>query len=291
MLITWRYRPRNSIIQRLDPRTHIIFTLCMMFSIIQFWDLRFILFFFALAIGQLLLARLTWQETRRFWITITIIILMLSLMTALTGRGGVGVYSEEFPFPLWQAEWSLFGTTITFSLSVERFTFFLAQILRIVSFAALAVPIPFSIHPARYGIAMRRLGIPDKFAFATDLAFRYIPSLGHDFQQTLDAQRARGYELERLGGGLLWQIRKMAPLMIPLVVGTIVRSEEIIDAMDLRAFGSSPRSWLEELQFTCLDYCVLTFSVALLLGSTVANLAGYGNFWVPPFLIELATPI
>lgn len=290
MLVSWRYRERDTIIQRLDPRTRIIFMLCGFFSIIQFWDLRFVLFFFALALGQFLLARLSWQETRRFWLVILIIITVLSLATALTGRGGLSVYTEDFPYPLWQGEFQIFGSTLNISLSVERVTFLVTQIIRFFSFAALAVPLPFTIHPARYGITFRRLGVPDNFAFATDLAFRFIPSLGQDFQMTLDAQRARGYELERAGGGLVKQVRNMAPLLIPLIVGSIVRSEEIIDAMDLRGFGTGPRTWLEKLRYTPLDYLVLAFSVVLLLGSIVLNLLGFGNFWVPPFLMEIAAP-
>jgi energy-coupling factor transport system permease protein len=135
---------------------------------------------------------------------------------------------------------------------------------------------------------MRRLGIPDNFAFATDLAIRFIPSLGQDFQKTLDAQRARGYELERVGGGLVRQVRNMVPLMIPLIIGTVVRSEEIVDAMDMRAFGTGPRSWLESLHYRPLDYAVLAFSITVLATSTVLNIAGYGNFWVPDFLMEVA---
>jgi len=289
MLVTWRYRERNTIIQRLDPRTRFIFMLCMMFSLILYWDLRFILFFFVLAVSQMILARLTWQETKRFWIIITIIATALSLMTALTGRSSTGVYTETYPDPLWQTQFTLFGSTFMPRLSVERAAFLIAQIIRFFSFAALAVPIPFTIHPARYGIAFRRLGVPDKFAFATDLAFRFIPSLGQDFQLTMDAQKARGYELERMGGGLVQQIRNMAPLMIPLVVGSIMRSEDVIDAMDLRGFGTGPRTWLEELRFQLLDYVVIVFSIAVFLGTVVIRLLGYGTFWVPPFLYTLAS--
>jgi energy-coupling factor transport system permease protein len=71
-------------------------------------------------------------------------------------------------------------------------------------------------------------------------------------------------------------------------VGSIVRSEEIIDAMDLRGFGTRPRTWLEELNYRPLDYGLIVFSVLLLLTSTVLNLLGYGNFWVPPALLEMA---
>ena len=286
MLVTWKYRERDTIIQRLDPRARIIFMLCAFFSIIQFWDLRYLLGFLVLALAQMALARLGWRETRRFWLFIIVISFALSLMTALTGRGGVGVYAQEHT--LWRGEFHLLEATLALAVSAERLTFMVAQIVRIFSFAALAVVIPYTVHPARYGIAFRRLGVPDKFAFAMDLAFRFIPSLGQDFQMTLDAQRARGYELERIGGGIIRQIRNMAPLLIPVTIGAIVRGEEVIDAMDLRAFGTGPRTWQEELHYTPRDYALTVFSVLLLLGSTVLHLLGYGGFWVPAWLLALA---
>ncbi|HEC36214.1 MAG TPA: energy-coupling factor transporter transmembrane protein EcfT, partial [Anaerolineae bacterium] len=60
MLIAWRYRERDTIIQRLDPRARLIFMLAMLFSIIQFWDLRIMLLFLGVGVLQYTLARLTW---------------------------------------------------------------------------------------------------------------------------------------------------------------------------------------------------------------------------------------
>ena len=55
-----------------------------------------------------------------------------------------------------------------------------------------------------------------------ELAFRYVPTLARDFSVTLDAQKARGYEIERVEGGLLTQVRKIAPLIIPVTIGSIL---------------------------------------------------------------------
>ena len=96
MLISWRYRERDTIIQRLDPRARILFMLAMLFSIVQFWDLRIMFVFLGIALLQFGLARLTWQETRRVWILISIIIVVMTTLTFITGRGGVQyAYQEE----------------------------------------------------------------------------------------------------------------------------------------------------------------------------------------------------
>ena len=85
MLIAWKYRERDTIIQRLDPRARIIFMLALLFSIIQFWDLRITLGFLTLALVQYFLAKLTWRETRRSWLLISILIVFMTVLTFLTG--------------------------------------------------------------------------------------------------------------------------------------------------------------------------------------------------------------
>jgi energy-coupling factor transport system permease protein len=286
MLVTWRYRARDTLIQRLDPRARMIFLGCMIFAVFQFWDLRFLLGFLVLALGQTVLARLTWRETRRFWLVITFIGLVLTLMTAITGRGEFGLYRQEHV--VWQSPaWRLLGLHLSVTLSAERLTFMLSQLTRLFCFAAFAVVVPYTMHPARYGVTFRRLGLSDKFAFAMDLAFRFIPSLGQDFEITLDAQRARGYELERAAGGLAQQIRHMAPLIIPITVGSIVGAEEVIDAMDLRAFGTGPRTWYEDLQYQPRDYVLIALSGLILLGSVLLGLSGHAGLWVPAWLTAM----
>ena len=109
----------------------------------------------------------------------------------------------------------------------------------------MTILIPYSLNPAQYGITFQGLGLPDKIAYAMDLTMRFIPTFGRDFQLTMDAQRARGYELEKISGGLIQQVRKLGPLMVPVTIHAIIGSEDIIDAMDLRAFGVGPRTWLE----------------------------------------------
>jgi energy-coupling factor transport system permease protein len=118
---------------------------------------------------------------------------------------------------------------------------------------------------------------------------RFIPTLGRDFQLTLDAQRARGYEIEKLRGGLIEQVRKLAPLIVPVTIQAIVGSEDIIDAMDLRAFGIGPRTWLEQLHYRQRDYVLIAFAALLFIVSMFLSLfGGYGQLWVPDWALGWA---
>jgi len=58
--------------------------------------------------------------------------------------------------------------------------------------------------------------------------------------------------------------------------------------MDLRAFGIGPRTWLETLTYRRRDRILMTFGVLMLVAAFVLLVLGYGEFWVPPGLLQLA---
>jgi energy-coupling factor transport system permease protein len=286
MLVTWRYRKRDSLVQSFDPRAWILFFLCFLASTLQFWDLRYLAFFLAIALLAIFASKVSWRETRRAWIFIGGFVLFFSFFTFLTGRGGVEVYTQEHLIRRLAAPFTIFGWRPTLDITVERSFFALSQMARVFSIASMTILIPYSLNPAHYGVAFRGLGLPDRIAYAMDLTMRFIPTFGRDFQLTLDAQRARGYELENLSGGLVAQVRKMAPLIVPVTIHAIIGSEDIIDAMDLRAFGVGPRTWLEELHYRRRDRLLIALGVLILVASITLSLFGFGTFWVPPGLIH-----
>jgi energy-coupling factor transport system permease protein len=206
---------------------------------------------------------------------------LFTFLTLLTGRGGMEVYQQEHVIRRLEAGFTLLGWRPVVLLSVERIFFAMAQLLRVFSIAVLTILIPYSLNPAHYGITFSQLGLPDKLAYAMDLTMRYIPSFGRDFQLTLDAQRARGYELENLRGGIVAQVRKLIPLIVPVTIHAIVASEDIIDAMDLRAFGVRRRTWLEELVYQRRDRILIWLGVGLLVVALAAATLGLGRFWIP----------
>ena len=64
-------------------------------------------------------------------------------------------------------------------------------------------------------------------------------------------------------------------------------SAMIIDAMDLRAFGVGPRTWLEELHYRKRDRILIGFGLVILVASIGLSLFSFGKFWVPEFFLRL----
>ncbi len=288
MLVTWRYQKRNSLIQSFDPRAWIIFFACYLACTVLFWDLRFLLILLALALVVVFTSKIPFREMRHAWIFIGGFVVFFSVLTFLTGRGGIELYTTEHLIARYQASFTILGWRPTLTITSEKIMYSISMLVRVFSLASMTILIPYSLNPAHYGITFKGLGLPDKVAYGMDLTMRFIPSFGRDFMLTRDAQRARGYELEKLSGGLIAQVRKLAPLIVPVTIHAIVSSEDIIDAMDLRAFGIGPRTWLEQLHFRTRDRVLLVVGIVMLVICISLSLFGIGKFWVPQFLIRLA---
>jgi len=293
MLVAWKYRPRNTIIQRLDPRARLIFLACLFasFAIAQIWDIRLLFPLFVLSIVLYLLARIEWQDIRRAWIFFLVfIVAIVGVNALLSGRGGpMSVLQDTSPVLIQTPTLRIPGVnwTIHITITTLRVFFAVTQMIRMFTMAILALPIPYTIDPSVYGVSFRRMGLPDKASFTMDLAFRFIPTLGRDFAITVDAQRARGYEMESLSGGIISRIRRLAPLIVPVTMQSILTGEEVIDAMDLRAFGVRPRTWLRELHYERRDYMFIGLGVAILVVSIILRGMGYGAFWAPDWIYHL----
>ncbi|MBL8051110.1 MAG: energy-coupling factor transporter transmembrane protein EcfT [Anaerolineales bacterium] len=287
MLVTWKYRPRNTFIQRLDPRTRLIFLFSIIFALTipEIWDFRIILPIFAIALTLYLMARIEWKDVWRAWVFIILfVVFIVGLNGIFFGRGGPSsvtsiespvVFEIPFKIPFTDIGWD-------FPITVSKIWFGLIQIVRMLTMAILAIPIPYTMDPNIYGTAFRRMGASDKVSFTMDLAFRFLPTFARDFTITMDAQRARGYEMDKLNGGIAERLRKLSPFIIPVVMQSTVTGEEVIDAMDLRAFGTAPRTWLKQLHYAPRDYFILGLGAAIFIACCVLKWGfGIGGFFVP----------
>jgi energy-coupling factor transport system permease protein len=295
MLVSWKYRPRNTIIQRLDPRSRLIFLACVIMGITipNIWDFRIIFPLFLIMLTLYLLARIEWKDVRRTWLFIFVLVFFIvGLNGVLSGRGGPSSVIQDTSAPLFSIPFFIPGTSWGFKIDITlvRLFFALTQMTRMLSMAILAIPIPYTMDPNIYGVTFRKMGVSDKVSFTMDLAFRFLPTLARDLSITIDSQRARGYEMDNLKGGVISRLRRLAPLIVPVTMQSTVTGEEVIDAMDLRAFGTAPRTWLKDLKYAPRDYFYIGFGIAIFLALCILKYGfGIGDFWVPEFLIQWAS--
>jgi energy-coupling factor transport system permease protein len=275
-----RYLGRGSWLAQRDPRVLVLAVVCFVFAAIQVWDLRLMIPLVVIAFAYYRSAGIPFRAVRRQWIFATVFVSLLVFGNGIIASGRVQRLPDETVQHVYGLI-PLLGTPV----SAESITFAVTQFLRFISMIAIGFPLAFAIDPEAFGVTFARLGVPYRFAFAIDLTWRFIPSLGADFRTTADAQRVRGMEFSR-GAGPISRLRRQIPIVVPTVINAIAGAEDTIDAMDLRSFGTGKRTWLRELRLDATDRLVLAGFVALMVGLTVAGFVTTSSqLWVPPFLI------
>ncbi|HLX55917.1 MAG TPA: energy-coupling factor transporter transmembrane component T [Ktedonobacteraceae bacterium] len=289
MLINFPYIRRDSPIHRLDARAKFVLLLTYGFAMAQTSNFWVMLAGFVISAFYYRQAHLKWRETRRAWYLIIALNVMLIFVNYFLSGGavvqGVDLTHQHvltyLPFLGLKGHFPFIGPS-PLLISVESITFMITQGLRNFSIALLAIPIPYTTEPSEIGVAFKGMGLPDKIAYAVDLSFRFLPTVARDFGTTLDAQRARGFEIDKLRGGIFAKIARLAPMVVPVVIGSIIGAEDIINAMELRCFGVGKRTWFTKLHARPIDKVIISLSIAFFLALTLLDILG--NYYTQGFL-------
>ena len=167
------------------------------------------------------------------------------------------------------------GRTIAFSSFFAIFIFVLDLVTRLGLFNAILYSFRFlaiisstslffvTTSPDELEQIMKWMRVPRDVVFAFVTAVRFIPVVMLDAFQIMDAQKSRGLEFER--GNVVKRVRNMVPILIPLVVNSVIRSGELAEAMESRAYGSTPKpTSLYGMRMTWYDRAVAIGSLLLL---------------------------
>jgi biotin transport system permease protein len=110
----------------------------------------------------------------------------------------------------------------------------------------------------------QRFGIPSHdVAVMISLALRFVPTLLDEIDRLKEAQTARGAHFNNRN--LVKRTRAFISLVIPLVMSTMRRADDLALAMEGRGYRRGPRTYLKELSMSRADYLALVL-VTLLTG-------------------------
>jgi energy-coupling factor transport system permease protein len=108
---------------------------------------------------------------------------------------------------------------------------FASRILLAMSAMILAL---FVTRPDHIAQALAEAGLPRQLAYIFVTTLQLIPRFQEKAQTILDAQQARGLEVE---GNLLHRAKILFPLVTPLILGSILDIDERAMALEARAFN------------------------------------------------------
>lgn len=109
---------------------------------------------------------------------------------------------------------------------------------------------------------LKKVGFPaHELAMMITIALRFVPTLIDETDKIMKAQMARGADFE--SGNVIKRAKNTVPLIIPLLLSSINRADELAIAMEARCYhGDEGRTKLNPLKIDSQD--VLVFVVTIL---------------------------
>jgi energy-coupling factor transport system permease protein len=245
-----KFRKVSSPIHNLDPRMKFVYVIAIFVAAIVFSAIIPLLALFVMQIPFVLLARVQkqWLRSLRGATFLAMFIFIINL---------AGNFFTQNYSLTWANVENAGAMTLRFVVLVESFSVFFL-----------------TTSPDHLGLALEQSRVPYEFSFAFTTAVRFVPVLAEEAETIMDAQKARGLELEK--GNFMKRIRNYVPVLIPLIVSAIRRSLELAEAMESRAWGATKkRTNLYELKLHRGDYALLAIIIAVLAVSV------YAFFYVP----------
>lgn len=233
MLDVFQYTKKDSPIHRLDPRSKMVFSI--VFSAISLMFLNILpLLLLIIVLLPIIAAAKSLQRWSKSMRGLAVLILFIVVFNTLLS-------AVDNPFSR-----SLALATRLVALMTAFSVFFL------------------TVHPDELSQALIQMHVKFEFAFAMSMAMRYVPTLTQEAYAIMDAQRARGVELDK--GNIITRVKNTVPIIVPLIIVSIRRALSIAESMESRGFGASQnRTYLERLTFDTRDWVISILSVSLLI--------------------------
>jgi energy-coupling factor transport system permease protein len=116
-------------------------------------------------------------------------------------------------------------------------------------------------------VGLVALGVPFSVAFVFSATLRFVPLLLTEVQLIIEAQRLRGLAVEEMG--VLRRLAVYSRIGVPLILGALVRSQQVQIALAARAFSGSPqRTHLHESTPTKSGQVIVIACALMLVGAT-----------------------
>ena len=239
LLEGFAFQKKDSLLHRLDPRVKLAYAVAMMVIAALHYALLPLIIIFLAQVPLALLGKVGRELARTIRASLPLVLLILATNALMTWyMGQLDIYA------------------------VERI---LALAVRFLAFVASFSIFTLTTSPDDLSLALEQMGVPYSFCFMFRAALRFTPVMAREARITMDAQRARGLELDK--GGLLARARRYIPILVPLVVNAVRRAWAMAEAMESRAWGASgKRTSLYVLKMRERDYvalCVIFFSLLM----------------------------
>ena len=247
-----QFFPGNSFVHKMDPRMKIIATLLYIIMLFVAKHPLSLIVGIALLVLLYRVANIPLKMVTKSLKPVIPVILFTSILNIFFVTGEVLV---KFFF---------------ISITKEGLILAILMSLRIVCLIAGSSLLTYTTSPIELTDAIERLLNPLKklkvpvheLSMMMTIALRFIPTLIEETDKIINAQKARGADME--SGGMMQRAKALIPILIPLFVSSFRRADELAMAMECRCYrGGDGRTRMKQLKYSSRDWVAL---VVMLLG-------------------------
>ncbi len=168
-----------------------------------------------------------------------------------------------------------------FSLTTEGISRAIFMALRIALLIFISSALTYTTTPNDLTDAIEHLLSPLKYvglknavhimAMMMTIALRFIPTLIEEAEKVMNAQKARGADLE--SGGLIDRVKALIPILIPLLLSAVRRAYELAEAMECRCYnGGEGKTRMKQMTLSVCDLWISLGAVLISGGIIVLNI-------------------
>lgn len=237
------------------------------------YDTRVLLFLLLLSITIFVVSKVKLQEI--------LFVLLFILFFLVLNNIAIYIFSPQEGVKIYGSSHVLLEIAGRYNLTTEQLFYQFNITLKYFVVIPAALLFIVTTHPSEFAASLNRIGIPYKISYAVSLALRYIPDIQRDFRNIAQSQQARGMDLSKKEK-LFTRVKNSASIIIPLILSSLDRIEEISNAMELRGFGKNKkRTWYSSKPFTLADYLTIIFGICVLVGSLWLTFNDGDRFYNP----------
>jgi len=191
---------------------------------------------------------------------VSFIFIMMSVFLVLN-LAAVYLFAPEQGVKLYQTRNVIWEGQGRFTLTKEQLFYEFNILIKYIAIIPPAILLIVTTHPSEFAASLNRIGVPYTAAYSVSLTLRYIPDVQRDFESIYQAQQARGLELSKKASALK-RVKRIVPLLLPLIFSSLDRIDVISRAMELRGFGKNKkRTWYSSRPFKRADIISLVISI------------------------------
>ena len=270
----FNYSEADSLIHNLSGVSKMVGFFAMTFTVMLSYDIRVIAVVLIIAV---FVFRSSGIRLRDLKVVIIYIAVFLTINYILTF-----VFDPQYGVRLYGSQHIIYSFSERYTLTQEQLLY---QTTKISKYAA---TVPFGLlfflttHPSEFASSMNRLKIHYKIAFAFSLTLRYLPDISAEYMIISKAQQARGLELSKKQK-FSTRVKEYVKLIVPLIMSSLDRIDNISDAMDLRGFAKhKTRTWYNTRKLSRNDKIAIIFCLTVFAGSLLITIfVNQCRFWNP----------